>query len=69
LAKVFQLLRPGGTIAIGITENAVLPDGGSAGRDYDTGLLPHLTEAGFVDLTAVWEAGGNGEEVLVLGHR
>jgi ubiquinone/menaquinone biosynthesis C-methylase UbiE len=69
LAKVCQLLRPGGRIAIGITENAVLADGGNAGRDFDAGLLPQLTGAGFVDLTAAWEAGGNGEELLVLGHR
>jgi len=69
LARVLQLLRPGGSIAIGISENAVLPDGGSAGRDFDTRLLPYLTEAGFVDLTAAWEPGGNGQELLVEGRR
>jgi predicted methyltransferase len=69
LARVFQMLRPGGTIAFGITEHAVLPDGRSAGRDFDTRLLPYLTQAGFTDLTAVWEPGGNGEELLVRGRR
>ncbi len=69
LARVFQLLRPGGSIVVGITENAVLPDGGSAGRDVDQWLLPRLTEVGLTDLTAVWEPGGNGEELLVQGRR
>jgi SAM-dependent methyltransferase len=69
LAHVFQLLRPGGSIVFGITEHAVLTDGGSAGRDFDAWLLPYLTEAGFTGLTAVWEAGGNGEELLVEGRR
>jgi arsenite methyltransferase len=69
LAHVFELLRPGGSIALGITENAVLADGGSAGRDVDVRLLPSLTEAGFTGLTAVWEPGGNGEELLIEGRR
>jgi len=69
LTRVFQLLRPGGSIVLGITERAVLADGGSAGRDFDTGLLPCLAEAGFVDLVAAWAPGGNGEELLVEGRR
>jgi SAM-dependent methyltransferase len=69
LARVLELLRPGGTVAFGITENAVLPDGGSAGRDFDALLLPYLTQAGFTDLIAAWEPGGNGEELLVEGRR
>ncbi len=69
LAHVFQLLRPGAAIVLGITEHAVLADGGSAGRAFDTWLRPYLTEAGFVDLTAVWEPGGNGHELLVTGRR
>jgi SAM-dependent methyltransferase len=69
LARVLQLLRPGGAVAFGITEHAVLADGGSAGRDFDTQLLPCLTEAGFTDLIATWEPGGNGEELLVEGRR
>lgn len=69
LARVLQLLRPGGVVAFGITEHAVLADGGSAGRAFDTRLLPRLTEAGFADLTAVWEPGGNGQELLVTGRR
>jgi hypothetical protein len=56
-------------MAFGITERAVLADGGSAGRDFDTRLLPCLTEAGFIDLIAVWAPGGNGEELLVEGRR
>lgn len=69
LARVFQLLRPGGSVAFGITEHAVLPDGGSAGREFDAYLLPYLAEAGFTDLIAVWESGGNGEELLIQGRR
>ena len=69
LARVFQLLRSGGSMAIGITEHAVLADGGSAGRNFDTRLLPCLTEAGFIDLIAVWKPGGNGEELLIEGRR
>src|SRR6185437_3677147 len=69
LARVLQLLRPGGSIAIGISEHAVLPDGGSAGRDYDARLLPYLTEAGFTYLIAAWEPGGNGQELLIEGRR
>ncbi len=69
LARIFQLLRPGGTAAFGVTEHAVLPDGASVGRDFDARLLPYLTEAGFTDLTAAWEPGGNGEELLVVGRR
>ena len=69
LARVFQLLRPGGPMAIGITEHAVLADGGNAGRNFDTQLLPLLTEAGFIDLVAVWKPGGNGEELLIEGRR
>lgn len=69
LARVLALLRPGGTVAFGVTEHAVLPDGGSAGRDYDSRLLPLLAGAGFTDLVAVWEPGGNGHELLVTGRR
>ena len=69
LARVYQLLRPGGIVAFGVTEHAVLPDGGSAGRDFDARLLPDLMEAGFTDLNAVWEPGGNGDELLVEGRR
>jgi ubiquinone/menaquinone biosynthesis C-methylase UbiE len=69
LSRVYQLLRPGGRVAFGVTENAVLPDGGSAGRDIDARLLPSLTQAGFTGLTAVWEPGGNGVELLIEGQR
>jgi SAM-dependent methyltransferase len=69
LARVAELLRPGGSIALGVTEHAVLPDGGSAGRDFDARLLPRLAEAGFTDLSAAWEPGGNGHELLVTGRR
>ncbi|WP_345629947.1 class I SAM-dependent methyltransferase [Rugosimonospora acidiphila] len=69
LARVAQLLRPGGVVAFGVTEHAVLPDGGSVGRGFDSALMPQLTRAGFTDLTAVWQPGGNGEELLVEGRR
>lgn len=69
LAVVHSLLRPGGTLAIGLTENAVLLGGDRVGRDYDTSLLPHLHDAGFDETTAVWEPGGNGHELLLLARR
>jgi SAM-dependent methyltransferase len=69
LAVVHDLLRPGGRLALGLTENAVLPAGGSVGRGYESTLLPHLTEAGFTEITAVWEPGGNGHELLLLARR
>jgi ubiquinone/menaquinone biosynthesis C-methylase UbiE len=69
LAVVHNLLRPGGTLALGLTENAVLPGGGCVGRGYDTSLLPHLHEAGFDVTAAVWEPGGNGHELLLLARR
>lgn len=65
LAVIRDLLRPGGTLALGLTENAVLPAGGAVGRDYHTALLPHLREAGFTEIAAVWEPGGNGHELLI----
>lgn len=69
LSRVLQLLRPGGLIAIGVTEHAVLADGGSAGRNFDARLLRCMTEAGFIDLIALWQAGGNGQELVVEGRR
>ena len=69
LARVFDVLAPGGTVAFGVTERAVLPDGGSVGRTYDSRLMPVLEQAGFVDLTATWEPGGNGHELLVTARR
>lgn len=69
LARVFAVLVPGGTVALGVTENAVLPDGGSVGRTYDERLVPDLQRAGFVDLAATWEPGGNGHELLVTARR
>jgi hypothetical protein len=69
LAHVFERLRPGGAFVLGITENAVGPDGGSAKRAFDEGLLPPLTAAGFRDLSAVGEPGGNGLELLIVGRR
>jgi SAM-dependent methyltransferase len=69
LTRVLHLLRPGGVAVFGITEHAVLADGGSAGREFDAQLLPYLTAAGFTDLTATWEPGGNGEELLIKGRR
>jgi ubiquinone/menaquinone biosynthesis C-methylase UbiE len=69
LLRVFRLVRPGGAVVFGITEHAVLPEGGSAGRHFETRLLPYLTDAGFADLVATWEPGGNGQELLITGRR
>jgi arsenite methyltransferase len=69
LARVADVLLPGGTLALGLTEHAVLADGGSVGRGYDAELVPQLGAAGFVDVTAAWEPGGNGRELLVLARK
>lgn len=69
LAAVHRLLRPGGTLALGLTENAVLPGGGSVGNTYDTTLRAHLLEAGFEVTGAHWEPGGNDTELLLLARR
>jgi len=69
LTHVFDVLAPGGLLALGVTERAVLPDGSSAGRAFDTHLLPHLERAGFNDIDATWARGGNGHELLVLARR
>jgi hypothetical protein len=69
LAHVLEILAPGGLLALGVTERAVLPDGSSAGRGFDTHLLPQLERAGFSDLDATWARGGNGHELLVLARR
>jgi SAM-dependent methyltransferase len=69
LAVVHDLLRPGGVLALGLTENAVLPAGGSVGRDYDGLLRPRLASAGFEVTSAVWEPGGNDLELLLLARR
>jgi ubiquinone/menaquinone biosynthesis C-methylase UbiE len=69
LAKVRAVLAPGGRLALGNTERAVLPGGGSVGRDYDGRLVPALEAAGFRVDSAVWARGGNGQELLVLARR
>jgi SAM-dependent methyltransferase len=69
LARVFDVLIPGGALALGVTERAVLPGGGSVGRTYDSLLVPDLERAGFVDLAATWERGGNGHELLITARR
>jgi len=69
LARVFDVLTPGGALALGVTERAVLPGGGSVGRTYDSLLVPDLERAGFVDLAATWERGGNGHELLITARR
>jgi len=69
LAHVFDVLAPGGLLALGVTEHAVLPDGSVAGRAYDAHLLPHLERAGFGVLDARWAPGGNGHELVVLARR
>jgi len=69
LAVVHDLLRPGGTLALSVTENAVLPGGGAVGRGYAAVLGPHLRAAGFDTTPAVWEPGGNGHEMLLLARR
>jgi SAM-dependent methyltransferase len=69
LTVIHELLRPGGTLALGLTENAVLPAGGSVGRTYDRALRPALDQAGFDVTSAQWQPGGNGNELLLLARR
>ncbi|SEL79974.1 class I SAM-dependent methyltransferase [Streptacidiphilus jiangxiensis] len=56
LAEVRRVLRPAGRLALSVLEEAVLPDGGSAGPHYDDELLPALAAAGFAELRAEWRA-------------
>jgi len=69
LAVIHGLLRPGGTLALGLTQNAVLPTGGSVGSAYDASLRTPLDQAGFEVTTAQWQPGGNGDELLLLARR
>jgi len=68
LARVRDALLPGGVLVIGLTEHAVQPDGTTVPRDLEHRLVAELQAAGFVDVSTVWERGGNGEELLILAH-
>lgn len=69
LKQIFDALIPGGRLALGVSERAVLPGGGFAGRDFDAELLPALRQAGFTGVEASWSKGIGRHELLVLAQR
>jgi SAM-dependent methyltransferase len=70
LSEVLRVLRPGGRLVLGVLERAVLPDGGSAGPQFDAALVPEVEEAGFTDVEAEWRPSNmGGSELLVRALR
>ncbi|WP_344441976.1 class I SAM-dependent methyltransferase [Kitasatospora nipponensis] len=70
LAEVLRVLRPGGRLVLGVLDRAVLPDGGSAGRQFDLSLLPDVRAAGFAGVEAAWRpSAGGGRELVVRAVR
>ncbi|TDU02544.1 hypothetical protein EDD99_0944 [Streptomyces sp. 846.5] len=69
LAEVLRVLRPGGRLVLGVHERAVLPQGGSAGPEFDAVLLPELAEAGFADIEADWRPSKGGRALFVRAQR
>ena len=55
LGEARRVLRPGGRLALGVHERAVLPAGGTAGRHFDEILVPALQAAGFADINARYQ--------------
>ncbi|MEZ0093503.1 class I SAM-dependent methyltransferase [Streptacidiphilus sp. EB129] len=70
LAEVLRVLRPGGRLVLGVLERAVLPDGGSAGPQFDEVLLPDVEAAGFAGVEGEWRPSNlGGRELLVRAVR
>jgi arsenite methyltransferase len=69
LARVREVLVPGGRLLVGLTEHAVRPDGSTVPADVDSRLVGELATAGFDVVRQDWEPGGNGRELLVVARR
>jgi len=66
LARVREVLVPGGHLLIGLTEHAVRSDGSTVPADIDSWLVSELAAAGFDVVRQEWAPGGNGRELLVV---
>lgn len=69
LDEVRRVLRPEGRLVVGVHERAVLPAGGSAGRNFDRVLLPALQAAGFSDPTTGYRRTRGGQALLCRAQR
>ena len=69
LARVREVLVPGGHLLVGVTENAVRSDGSTVPADIDSWLVSKLARAGFDVVRQEWQPGGNGRELLVVARR
>lgn len=69
LKQVLDSLVPGGRLALGVSERAVLPAGHFAGRTYDGELCPALEEAGFTQVAATWYKDSTRWQLLVLARK
>jgi SAM-dependent methyltransferase len=69
LAEVLRVLRPGGRLVLGVHERAVLPEGGSAGPQFDAALLPELEAVGFADVRTEWRPSNGGRALFVHAAR
>jgi len=69
LARVHEVLVPGGHLLVGLSEHAVRSDGSTVPADVDSRLVSELATAGFDIVRQEWEPGGNGRELLVIARR
>jgi len=68
LGEARRVLRPGGRLALGVHERAVLPAGGTAGRHFDEILVPALQAAGFADINARYQPTRGGQALVCTAH-
>jgi arsenite methyltransferase len=64
LGEASRVLRPGGRLALGVHERAVLPAGGTAGRHFDEILVPALHAAGFAGVDARYQPTRGGQALV-----
>jgi hypothetical protein len=64
-----RVLRPGGRLAPGVHERAVLPAGGTAGRHFDEILVPALRAAGFTGINAGYQPTRGGHALVCKAQR
>ena len=64
LGEERRVLRPGGRLALGVHERAVLPAGGTAGRHFDEILVPALQAVGFADINVRYQPTRGGQALV-----